>query len=254
MPFFNQGNVNLYYEDTGLKSGATLLLIPGGGLNSKISYFNDRSPFNPINEFKSKFRCISMDLRNANNGKSTGPLDIENPWDSHTHDQLNLMNHLNIKKFSVMGFCIGGPLIWNLLKFASNRIDAAVIVQPSGYRAEHPDLFYNNNITGWGPTLCKDNPEITPSMVANYLTKMYKNNPDFVFTVTRDFVRSCQKPILILPDDVLSHPYQVAMETAYIAPQSEVSIFPWKDSNLRIALAVRQIHSFLRAHVLTRSS
>ena len=97
MPFFNQGNVNLYYEDTGLKSGATLLLIPGGGLNSKISYFNDRSPFNPINEFKSKFRCISMDLRNANNGKSTGPLDIENPWDSHTHDQLNLMNHLNIK-------------------------------------------------------------------------------------------------------------------------------------------------------------
>ena len=54
MPFFNQGNVNLYYEDTGLKSGATLLLIPGGGLNSKISYFNDRSPFNPINEFKSK--------------------------------------------------------------------------------------------------------------------------------------------------------------------------------------------------------
>ena len=37
-------------------------------------------------------------------------------------------------------------------------------------------------------------------------------NPDFVFTVTRDFVRSCQTPILVLPDDVPAHPYAVAME------------------------------------------
>ena len=31
---------------------------------------------------------------------------------------------------------------------------------------------------------------------------MYRANPDFVFTVTRDFVRGCQTPILVLPDDV----------------------------------------------------
>jgi len=26
------------------------------------------------------------------------------------------MNHLGIDKFLVMGFCIGGPFIWNLMK------------------------------------------------------------------------------------------------------------------------------------------
>jgi hypothetical protein len=29
---------------------------------------------------------------------------------------------------------------------------------------------------------------------------LYRTNPDFVFTVTRDFVRTCQTPVLILPD------------------------------------------------------
>jgi hypothetical protein len=77
---------------------------------------------------------------------------------------------------------------------------------------------------------------------------MYRTNPDFVFTVTRDFVRNCQTPVLILPDDIPAHPYAVAMEAAMLAPKAEVSMFPWKEPKERIPLAVRQIHSFLRAH------
>jgi hypothetical protein len=77
---------------------------------------------------------------------------------------------------------------------------------------------------------------------------MYRTNPDFVFTVTRDFVRNCQTPVLILPDDIPAHPYAVAMETALLAPKAEVSFFPWKEPTERIPLAVRQIRSFLRAH------
>jgi uncharacterized short protein YbdD (DUF466 family) len=30
--------------------------------------------------------------------------------------------------------------------------------------------------------------------VDKFLTRMYRTNPDFVFTVTRDFVRNCQTP------------------------------------------------------------
>jgi hypothetical protein len=86
------------------------------------------------------------------------------------------------------------------------------------------------------------------AMVERFLSKMYRSDPDFVFTVTRDFVRSCQTPVLILPDDIPAHPYAVAMEAAMLAPKSEVSIFPWKEPKDRIPLAVRQIHSFLRAH------
>jgi hypothetical protein len=69
-----------------------------------------------------------------------------------------------------------------------------------------------------------------------------------VFTVTRDFVRSCQTPVLVLPDDVPAHPFDVAMETVMLAPKSEVSIYPWKQPPERIPIAVRQIRSFLRAH------
>jgi len=35
--------------------------------------------------------------------------------------------------------------------------------------------------------------------VDKFLTKMYRTKPDFVYTVTRDFVRNCQTPVLILP-------------------------------------------------------
>jgi pimeloyl-ACP methyl ester carboxylesterase len=246
MPFYQKGDVRIHYQETG--SGFPLLLIAGGGLNSTISFFTAGAPFNAIDEFRKEYRCISMDLRNADGGQSSGPLDIDRPWDAYADDQIGLMDHLAIREFMVMGFCIGGPFIWNLLRRAPTRIVAAVLAQPSGFRPEMPDLFYQNNITGWGPALVARRPEITMAMVDRFLNKMYRSNPDFVFTVTRDFVRSCQTPLLILPDDIPAHPYAVAMESAMLAPKSEVSVFPWKEPKDRIPLAVRQIHSFLRAH------
>ena len=242
--FYERGRVRIHYEETG--SGFPLLLIPGGGLNSTIAAL--ANPFNPIDEFKNEYRCIAADLRNANMGQSSGPLEIDRPWDAYTDDHIGLMDHLRIDKFMVMGFCIGGPFIWNLLKRAPNRVVAAVLAQPSGFRPEMPTLFYDNNMTGWGPELVKRRPEITMEMVENFLTRMYRTNPDFVFTVTRDFVRNCQTPVLILPDDIAAHPYAVAMEAAMLAPKAEVSMFPWKEPKERIPLAIRQIRSFLRAH------
>jgi pimeloyl-ACP methyl ester carboxylesterase len=244
MPFYEKGPVRIHYEETG--SGFPLLLIAGGGLNSTISGLTN--PFNAIGEFKGEYRCIASDLRNANGGQSSGPLEIDRPWDSFADDQLGLMDHLGIQKFMVMGFCIGGPFIWNLLRRAPDRIVAAVLAQPSGFRPEMPNLFYETNMTGWGPEFVKRRPDVTMATVDKFLTKMYRTNPDFVFTVTRDFVRGCQTPVLILPDDIPAHPYAVAMEAAMLAPKAEVSIFPWKEPKERIPLAIRQIRSFLRAH------
>jgi pimeloyl-ACP methyl ester carboxylesterase len=246
MSFYEKGAVRIHYEEAG--SGFPLLIIPGGGLNSTIAgLIGSSSPFNPIEEFKSEYRCIASDLRNANGGQSSGPLEIDRPWDAYTDDQLAVMDHLGIDEFMVLGFCIGGPFIWNLLKRASDRIVAAVLAQPSGSRPEMRDLFYENNIKGWGPELTKRRPDITMETVDKFLTKMYRTNPDFVFTVTRDFVRNCQTPVLILPDDVPAHPYAVAMEAAMLAPKAEISMFPWKEPKERIPLATRQIRSFLRA-------
>jgi pimeloyl-ACP methyl ester carboxylesterase len=243
--FVKKGPVQIHFEEFG--SGFPLLLISGGGLNSAISGLRT-GPFDAIDEFKGEYRCIAADLRNSNLGQSSGPLDFDRPWDAHADDQLAVMDHLGIKKFMVMGFCIGGPFIWNLLRRAPDRIVAAVIAQPSGFRPELPTFYYDTNMKGWGPDLVKRRPDISMDMVEKYLTHMYRTNPDFVFTVTRDFVRQCQTPVLILPDDIPAHPYAVAMETAMLAPKAEVSMFPWKEPKERIPLAVRQIHSFLKAH------
>jgi hypothetical protein len=103
-------------------------------------------------------------------------------------------------------------------------------------------------MAGWAKDFLPRHPEVTMATIDKFLTKMYRSNPDFVYTVTRHFVRSCRTPILILPDDVPNHPYAVAMEAAMLAPNAEVSMFPWKEPKERIPLAVRQIRSFLRAH------
>lgn len=71
---------------------------------------------------------------------------------------------------------------------------------------------------------------------------------DFVFRVTRAVVRSCQTPVPVMPDDSPPHPFVIAMESAMLAPKSEVSLYPWKDTKEKIPMAVRQVRTFLRAH------
>src|SRR6476659_2674796 len=185
MPFYEKGAVRICYEETG--SGFPLLVIAGGGLNSTIAGLKgSSSPFNPMEEFKGEYRCIASDLRNANGGQSAGPLEIDRPWDAYADDQLGVMDHLGIDKFMVLGFCIGGPFIWNLLKRAPDRVVAAVLAQPVGFRPEMPNVMHDSGMTGWAPELIKRRPEITMEMVEKFLTKMYRSNPDFVYTVTRD--------------------------------------------------------------------
>jgi pimeloyl-ACP methyl ester carboxylesterase len=200
-----------------------------------------------MEEFKNDFRWITMDQRNANGGESTGPVQVDNPWDAFADDQLGVMDHLGIRQFMVMGFCIGGPFIWNLLNRAGDRVVAAVAVQPSGYRHEMPDLSYYNNMKGWGPKLCERRPDITMAQVDAFLTNIYRGDrADFVCTVSRDFVRQCQTPILVLPDDVPGQPYVVAMESVYLARNAQVTLYPWKANPKQIQIALRHVRGFLR--------
>ena len=133
MPFYERGDTRIYYEEAG--SGFPLMIIPGGGLNSTISSLDTSCPFNPMKTYANDFRCIAADLRNANGGQSTGTAgDRPNRGTPTPDDQLGLMDHLGIEKFGVIGFCIGGPMIHNLLRLAPGRIVAAAFMQPSGFR------------------------------------------------------------------------------------------------------------------------
>ena len=245
MSVYERGPVRITYEESG--SGFPLLLIAGGGLNSTM-FRLITSPFNPIAEFSDEYRCIYADLRNANDGESSGPLEIDRPWDSYADDHLGLMDHLGIDKFMVLGFCIAGPFIWNLMERAPDRVVAAVPAQPVGFDPDMPDVMYDLSLRGWAQTLVERRPEITMEMADQFLTRMFRTDADFVFTVTRDFVRTCQTPVLILPDDSAAHFYGAAMEAAMLAPKAELSMFPWKVPTELIPLAVRLVRSFLRAH------
>lgn len=247
MSYYERGDVRIRYNDVG--SGFPLLLIPGGGLNSSIGNFASGRPFNAIEEFKGEFRCITADLRNSNTGQSSGPLEIDRPWDSHTDDQIGLMDHLGIDEFMVMGFCIGGPYIWNLMERVPERVTAAVIAQPVGYNSRMPNRFYEVFKSNWGAEFLERRPDVTAKMVDDFLTAMFLSDNDFVLTVTRDFARNCQTPILVLPDDTDGHPYDIALESAFLAPNAQLSMYPWKVPESRIPMALRHIRSFLRSQL-----
>ena len=245
MPEIKNGPVTIHYKEAG--SGFPLLVLPGGGLNATIEGLADHA-FNPLQAFSDTHRVIALDIRNANEGQTKGPLDIERTWDTFTDDQLNLMDYLGLDQFKVIGFCIGGPMIWNLLKRAGDRIVAAVLVHPSGYISSHPNIFVDLNKKSWAPRFMESQPEITDIMISEFLDNMYTSRADFVFTVDRNFVRNCQTPLLILPDDIPPHPYLTAMETALLAPNSQVSLYPWKENDRKIKIALNHIRGFLETN------
>ena len=139
MPFYERGDVRIRFEEAG--SGFPLLVTPGGGLNSRVSNW-PTAVFNSMEIFKDEFRCITMDQRNANGGESTGPIPAADPWGAFADDQLGLMDHLGIRQFLFMGYCIGGCFALKLMERAPERVVAGVLVQTVGHHPEHPDYMY----------------------------------------------------------------------------------------------------------------
>ncbi len=180
---------------------------------------------------KDEYRCITMDLRNANGGESSGPLEVDRPWDSYTDDQLGLMDHLGIDKFMVLGFCIGGPFIWNMLQARARarrcrRAGAAERLSPGGARPVLPEQH-----EGLGAGAVREAARRHDGDVRRIPHQdVSRTHPDFVFSVTRDFVRSCtRRRSWSCRTTPRPHPYAVAEETAMLAPNAQMTFFPWKE-------------------------
>jgi pimeloyl-ACP methyl ester carboxylesterase len=188
MPFFDKGDVRIRYEEAG--AGFPLLVTPGGGLNPRVDNW-PTAVLNAMEAFKNDFRCITMDQRNANGGQSSGPIRVDDPWGALAEDQLGLMDHLGIREFFFMGYCIGGPFALKLMERAPGRILAGVLCQPVGHRPENPDVMYVSGRDAWAPELLVQRPELTMAAVEAYLHNLYRVWPDFVYSVSRDFGRRC---------------------------------------------------------------
>jgi pimeloyl-ACP methyl ester carboxylesterase len=224
--FYEKGNVRIRYAEIG--SGFPLLATPGGGLNSRIAVWSN-AVINIPEEFKNDFRVITMDQRNATGGESTGPVPVDNPWDAFADDQLGVMDHLGIDKFFFFGNCIGGPFAMKLMQRAPQRVVAALLSQPVGHRPEQPNYMYDSGRDAWAKELRTRQPDVSMETIEKYLHNLYRVQPDFVYSVSRDFAKSCRTPMLVLPDDVVAHPLRVSIDIASLCPEAEITVFPWKD-------------------------
>ncbi|MBO0756890.1 MAG: alpha/beta fold hydrolase, partial [Bradyrhizobiaceae bacterium] len=243
--FYEKDNVRIRYQEVG--SGFPLLVTPGGGLNSRISNWAT-AVINALEEFKSDFRCIAMDQRNATGGESTGPIPVDDPWGAFADDQLRLMDHLGIRQFFFFGNCIGGSFALKLMERAPERIVAAVLSQPIGHRPENPDVMYNSGRDVWAKEFRERQPEVSMETIERYLYNLYRARPDFVYSVSREFVRNCQTAMLVLPDDTPAHAYQTAIDIASLAPNAEITVYPWKDPPDLKARTINRVRTFLKAH------
>jgi pimeloyl-ACP methyl ester carboxylesterase len=189
-----------------------------------------------------------MDQRNATGGESTGPIPVDNPWDAFADDQLGLMDHLGIRQFVFFGNCIGGSFALKLMQRAPDRVVAAVLSQPIGHRPENPGVMYNSGKDGWAKEFLARRPDVTMETIEKYLHNLYGVQPDFVYSVSRDFARSVQTPMLVLPDDTPAHAYQTAVDVASLAPNADVSVYPWKEPAELKARTINRVRAFLKRH------
>ena len=243
--FYEKGNVRIRYQDVG--TGFPLLCTPGGGLNSRISNWAT-AVINARDEFKNEFRCITMDQRNAAGGESTGPIPVDAPWDAFADDQLGLMDHLGIRQFFFFGNCIGGSFALKLMERAPDRVVAGVLSQPIGHRPENPNVMYDLSLDVWAKDFRARQPEVSMETIEKYLTNLYRVRPDFVYSVSREFVRNCQTSMLVLPDDTAAHAYQTAIDIASLAPNADVTVYPWNNPPELKARTINRVRAFLKAH------
>src|SRR5215470_2595478 len=243
--FYEKGNVRIRYAEIG--SGFPLLATPGGGLNSRMINW-PTAVINIVEEFKNDFRVITMDQRNATNGESTGPVPVDNPWDAFADDQLGVMDHLGIRQFFFFGNCIGGPFAMKLMQRAPQRVVAAVLSQPVGHRPDKPDYMYESGRDVWAKEFLERRPDVSMATIEQYLDNLYRVQPDFVYSVSRDFAKSCQTPMLVLPDDIVAHPLRVSTDIASLAPNAEITVFPWKEPPELKARTINRVRTFLKLH------
>src|SRR5580698_6552115 len=243
--FCEEGNVRIRYAEIG--TGFPLLATPGGGLNSRIEVWS-RAVINIPEEFKGDFRVITMDQRNATGGESTGPVPVDDPWGAFADDQLGVMDHLGIEKFCFFGNCIGGPFAMKLMERAPQRVVAAILSQPVGHNPAKPDYMYDAGKTVWAKELRERRPDVSMETIDKYLHDLYRVRPDFVYSVSRDFAKSCQTSMLVLPDDVDAHPLVTSIDVASLCPNAEITVFPWKDQPELKARTINRGRTFLKRH------
>jgi pimeloyl-ACP methyl ester carboxylesterase len=246
MPVFTRPEAEIYYEVHG--SGHPVLLFAPGGLRSQLAFWRhspsnpDAAPpwMNPMAELSGRFTVIGMDQRNA--GGSRGRVTAADGWQTYADDHLALMDHLGHQRFHVMGGCIGASFCLTLCERAPERVTAAVLQNPIGLHDNRET--WDEAVRGFGKTVRERDPSITEDVVQSFGRNMFGG--DFVFSVSRDFVRRCPTPLLLQPGSDTPHPAETSAEIERLAPDLEVQK-DWR-APTHLAESIRRVTEFLTRH------
>ena len=180
-----------------------------------------------------------MDQRNA--GKSTAPISGSDNWATYTSDHVALLDHLGIDHCHLLGGCIGGPYCLGLMEVQPERVSAAVLQQSIG-ADNNRDTFYDLYDV-WANALKPNRPEVSEADWVQFRSNMFDG--DFVYNVTREFVASCEIPMLVLLGTDVYHPEVTSREIASLAPNATL-IESWKDPEKDNTVA--NVLAFLDTH------
>lgn len=251
MPIFERGAATLRYLDRPPRAGSAtpgepgsngfpLLLFAPGGMRSATAAWK-AAPWNPVERLGEDFRIIALDQRNA--GRSTAPVQPGDGWHTYTEDHVALLDHLGIDRCHVLGGCIGGSFAFGLIRADPARVTAAVLQQPIGASTENRAAFHTL-FDGWAAEIADRHPRMQAADWQAFRSRMY--DADFVFNVDRDFVRTCETPLMVLMGNDLYHPEATSREIVELAPDAEL-IERWKDPEA-VEDAVARVRAFLREH------
>jgi len=239
MGTYTDGSLSIRYDDVG-EGPPVLLLAPGGLRNSRADFWS-AAPWNPIEALSPDHRVIAMDQRNT--GTSTGPIDAGDGWHTYAADQLALMDHLGIDRFAVVGMCIGGAFILELLQTAPERIAAAVAMQPIGQH-DNTDAF-RGIFDAWRAELAPEHPETDDAAWESVFTDLFGGEA-LLWSVADDELTSIETPLLVLRGNDQFHPSIASERLAAEAPNATL-IPDWKPEEHQDA-ARAAVGEFLAAH------
>jgi hypothetical protein len=114
--------------------------------------------------------------------------------------------------------------------------------------------MYRHSKENWVPEFLQRRPDVTIDMIEKYLHNLYGARPDFLYSVSRDFIKNCRTPILVLPDDVPGHPLQTSIDVASLALNAEIAVFPWQEPPELKERTINRVRTFLKAHLPMRAA
>jgi pimeloyl-ACP methyl ester carboxylesterase len=238
-------DAEIHYEEFG--SGYPVLLFAPGGMRSNIAMWHKPADGPPrawtdwTELLATHYRVIAMDQRNA--GKSKGEIKANHGWDTYASDQLALLDHLKIDHAHTLGGCIGSSFCLKLIEKAPARTTAAVLQNPIGLNPEFPTYFPEGFAT-WAEEQKAAHAKLDMAAVEKFGKTMWSG--EFVFAVSRDFVRHCHTPCLVLPGDDKPHPAVTGMELAKLLPRNEM-LKNWKGPD-HLAAQQKAVLAFLAKH------